>query len=230
MPPENGNGTMNAQALMRAHMQRVLAEDFGLAHDPTFRYRLKKHFDTQTMQTAGTTVEFFSTTTSTKAANTYGEAGCSLRESGQIDDRTDFLLLGLGVEVIAQQGGDDADHADMAILYETGFLRRLWFGNNVVLDGPYPFSELGLNHGITAAAVDGGAAAGFEADSFAFGQPGLGGIGLALPTFARAYGRGGQELSAECGIGKSGGTSLTAPQTVRLVLTGIEVTPRASGN
>jgi len=205
-----------------AHRQRGLAEAFGLPFDPSLRYRLRAHYDTQTIQNDDTITEFFNTATSTAAANAYGNAGCTLSQRGQINPRTLFLIVGFSVQYVGCVGGDAAKVADVGIASDFGQLDSLWIGNRPVIDHPIPFVAMPCNGGVTYTA-DGIDSAAFACDIAVNGSPGGDPIGYRLPTFARILAQGEQDVKANL-VQRSGG-NLAAALAAKFSMWGVEVEP-----
>lgn len=213
---------MDQTQLMAQAIGASLA-DLGLAFDPAKRYRPKRIYDTQDIPTAaGTVVEFFNTSTSSKSANALGLPGCNLREVGQVDDHTTFLPVGFALDVVGMQGAGAADAQDVSLLNDYGIMRAFWVDDRPHLDDPVFFRE--MYPGGVAVPVkledDGAAALAFDTIE------GKGG-GYILPAFARPFITGGQSIKAELVYGKTGGTALGTAVPVRLSCFGVEITRKA---
>lgn len=215
------NNTNAIAAKLQEHRAAALMQSMGLTYQPELTYRVRDLWDSQPMSTDDTEVPFFDTATSSYQLHDYGWAGCSLREVGQIDDLTDVILLGVGVQFIRIPNKTAADVADLVTLQECGVMTSLWFGRDVVLP-EILFSQMQLPEGLVDSVIsDGGAAAAYTVEHVSTGTPGFPGY-YVLPPYMRAFGRGGETLRARCLFDNNGG-DLAAAQKVRLRLKVLEI-------
>jgi len=191
----------------------------GIEYDPSKVYKLTSKYDTQDLPaTAGATVEFFNTTTSSRSLHAQGEEGCNLRNIGRIDDNEDFIVLGYGVEFPDLVGGTAAIAADVAKAINYGTMRSLT-ANDQNVDRNRPLGAMGLNRGITIEATGGGAALAY--DHITAGQPGVPGGGLSLAAFERPILTDASALKAELAVNAT--ANMSAALTARFHLLGVSI-------
>lgn len=198
---------------------------FGLAMDPSKRYRMKSLYDTQTIPAAaGSTVDFFATATSSARLHANGEYGCNLNEPGLVPDKMDFLVLAYGFEIVESNGGAVADANDAAILNDYGQLVKVWI-NNQLSDENIPLNACGMNRGFRVDHSLLGAAAAVDFDHISNGTPGGPATrGYELPAFHRLMIEGGETIKAT--VGHNGASALAADVEGRVHFVGIEIKAR----
>jgi len=209
-------------ALFAATVADSLAA-LGIAYDPSKRYTLTTKYDTQDLPaTAGTAIDFFDQTTSSRATHGQKEEGCNLREVGKIDTNEDFVLLGYGIEFPDLVGGSAAVAADVARAVNYGALRRL-SGNDATIDRNRPFGGMGMNRGVTIEATGGGAALAY--DHITHGQPGVPGGGLMLAAFERPILTSASALKATLAVNAP--ANMSAALTARFHMIGVSIDNKA---